>query len=290
VKPLGSKLTQVRWRCVACGGEDFTSDDAGLACKACGSTLPVRDGRVIVDEPPSEVAQDRLDRIKHGLKGFRRLYALLTYLISPLYFDGTRRRFIADRVLGRKGVFLHLGSGNTDLAPEVINIDAVPYDNADMVCDIGRLPLATGSVDGVLTISVLEHLPDPEQVLGEIQRVLRPGGWVYTDVPFVVGFHASPDDFKRWTYEGIKLLHDGFEIERIVINGGPTSALLWIFQEWVSILLSFGSRRLHTLIYLAVMCLTFPVKFLDIFLKHSPLARNISSCFILVGRKPTEDQ
>ena len=78
------------------------------------------------------------------------------------------------------------------------------------------------------------------------------------------------------------------EIESVTINGGPTSALLWIFQEWLAVLLSFGSRRLHTLVYLVAMVLTFPLKFLDLFLKPIPLARNVASCFILVGRKPTE--
>jgi len=234
--------------------------------------------------------QHFLSRIVYALMRSEIMWVknFLIYLISPLYFGSTRRRFIAERIRGREGAFLNLGSGNTVLAPEVVNVDAAPYDGVDVVCDIRRLPFEDDSVDGVLTISVLEHLPYPEQVLSEIRRVLRPGGWIYSDVPFVVGFHASPADFTRWTYEGVKVLHEGFEIEQIVINGGPTSALLWIFQEWVAVLLSFGSRRLHTLIYLAVMCLTFPVKFLDVLLRHSPLARNISSCFILMGRKPQE--
>jgi len=167
----------------------------------------------------------------------------------------------------------------------VINVDATPYDAVDLVCDAAELPLDDASVDVVLNVSVLEHVPDPARILAEIRRVLRPGGRVYTDVPFVVGYHASPGDFTRWTHEGVLRLHAGFEPELLVPNGGPTSALLWVFQEWLAVTLSFGSQRLHTAVYLVTMLLTFPLKFLDVALKHLPQARNVSSCFIYVGRK-----
>jgi len=240
----------------------------------------------VIDEPPSRPAEDPLDRVKYRFKRYRRLYAFLVWLISPLYFDSTRRRFLASDVAGREGTYLNLGSGNTDLLPEIVNVDVAAYEAVDIVCDIRRLPFPDGSVDGVLSISVLEHVPDPEAVLAEIHRVLRPGGFVYTDVPFVVGYHASPGDFRRWTHEGVALLHRGFETTRIVLNGGPTSALLWVFQEWLAVALSFGSRRLHTVIYVLAMLITFPIKFLDFFLNRNPLSRHVSSCFIYVGRKP----
>lgn len=42
--------------------------------------------------------------------------------------------------------------------------------------DGARLPLRDGAVSLVWCIHVLHHLPDPNKVLGEIRRVLRPGG------------------------------------------------------------------------------------------------------------------
>ena len=89
-------------------------------------------------------------------------------------------------------------------------------------------------------------------------------------------------------HEGVLWLHRRFETSRMVLNGGPTSALLWIFQEWLAIVFSFGSRRLHTLLYVAAMLLTFPFKFLDVLVKRQPLARHASSCFIYIGRKPLD--
>ncbi len=40
----------------------------------------------------------------------------------------------------------------------------------------GRLPYADASIDAVIAPQALEHTPDPAAVLGEIRRVLRPGG------------------------------------------------------------------------------------------------------------------
>lgn len=60
--------------------------------------------------------------------------------------------------------------------------------------DIRALPFADGSFDHVFLCFVLEHLQDPERALGELQRVLRPGG----TVTVIEGDHGStsfyPDD------------------------------------------------------------------------------------------------
>jgi len=47
-----------------------------------------------------------------------------------------------------------------------------------ILADIGELPFASGSIDAVISISVLEHLtgPDRLETMREIERVLRPGG------------------------------------------------------------------------------------------------------------------
>lgn len=42
--------------------------------------------------------------------------------------------------------------------------------------DVQRLPFAGASFDAVLASHVMEHLPQPEQALAEVARVLRPGG------------------------------------------------------------------------------------------------------------------
>ena len=243
----------------------------------------MRDGRPCFTDLGEREIGDGLARLKAALRRFPRCYALMVQLISPLYFDGSRKRFVESE---RQGVCLNLGSGNLRVHTSVPNFDMASYPNVDVICDVTDLPLEDDSVDAVVASFVLEHLPEPRRAVREMHRVLRPGGRIFSEVPFVVGYHAAPGDFRRWTHEGVLRLHREFEPEAILPRGGPTSALLWILQEWVAMLFCFGSWRLHRLIYLAAMLVTFPIKYLDVLLQHLPQARNINACFAFVGRKP----
>lgn len=49
------------------------------------------------------------------------------------------------------------------------------------------LPFETASFDVVSMLAVLEHLSQPEAVVAEVWRVLRPGGWFVGTVPSILG-------------------------------------------------------------------------------------------------------
>ncbi len=46
-----------------------------------------------------------------------------------------------------------------------------------------QLPYASGSFDGVYTINVLEHVPDPKALVAEVARILKPGGLFLSITP-----------------------------------------------------------------------------------------------------------
>ncbi len=48
--------------------------------------------------------------------------------------------------------------------------------------DAFRLPFADGTFDVVLSTGLLEHFEDPAPIVGEMARVLKPGGCFYSDV------------------------------------------------------------------------------------------------------------
>ncbi len=54
---------------------------------------------------------------------------------------------------------------------------------ADLQADLTALPLATASVNLVLSSHVLEHIPDDAAAIAELARVLRPGGTAIVLVP-----------------------------------------------------------------------------------------------------------
>ncbi len=93
-----------------------------------------------------------------------------------------------------------------------------------------RLPIATASIDTVLLLDVLEHLPRPADCLAEIYRVLKPGGRLVLQVPFLYPPHDEPYDFRRWTVHGLRQLakEQGFGVVDETLNGrsAETAALL----------------------------------------------------------------
>ncbi|MDY0816634.1 class I SAM-dependent methyltransferase [Kitasatospora purpeofusca] len=70
------------------------------------------------------------------------------------------------------------------------------------VCgDATRLPFASGSVDAVVMVWLLHLLPDPDAVLAEALRVLRPGGRLVTTVDKEAAYFTEDGDLARATAE-----------------------------------------------------------------------------------------
>lgn len=85
--------------------------------------------------------------------------------------------------------------------------------------DATHLPAADGSVDLVTALDVLEHLEDDTAAVGEIRRVLRPGGHLVVTVPVDPHLWSAHDEavghVRRYTRRGLLglLTGAGFEIE-----------------------------------------------------------------------------
>ncbi len=93
-----------------------------------------------------------------------------------------------------------------DLSPDVVDVargakDASNRTNVRFeVGDVYDLAFADDSFDVVYAHQVLQHLSDPVGALGEMRRVLRPGGLVAVRESDYGGFTWAPDDprLDRW--------------------------------------------------------------------------------------------
>lgn len=91
-----------------------------------------------------------------------------------------------ERLLPRiSGAKLDLGCGPTKVSPEHVGVDMLDVPGVDLVGDVFDVlsMIADGVVEEVHTSHFLEHIPDFEPLLGEIARVLRPGGALTIVVP-----------------------------------------------------------------------------------------------------------
>jgi SAM-dependent methyltransferase len=92
-----------------------------------------------------------------------------------------------------------------------------PWQLPDVAGDGRQLPLIGETFDTVFLFEVLEHCPEPAQMLSEIYTVLKSGGVLLLTVPLTIPEHAQPHDYYRYTQFGLRYLLEqaGFSVEQI---------------------------------------------------------------------------
>lgn len=108
---------------------------------------------------------------------------------------------------------------------------------ADIIAPIDALPVADGSFEAALATQVLEHVARPGAALGELHRVLAPGGRLWLTTPFLWELHEEPNDFFRYTGHGMTVLLEdaGFTDVSTQPFGGWYSATGQLLRNYGSI-------------------------------------------------------
>lgn len=148
--------------------------------------------------------------------------------------------FYADEVqrLPQGGRVLDLGGVRKSSMPGRFDIDHFPLDavclnilasaNPHVIAGGDALPFGPATFDAVICSEVLEHTRDPQAVLAEAWRVMKPKARLLIAVPFLYQIHASPHDFGRYTdfYWRGALESQGFVVERLEKQGLYWSVML----------------------------------------------------------------
>ena len=181
-----------------------------------------------------------------------------------------------DFPLGRWNLYIG-GAGR--VVAGYVNIDLVAMPGVDVAADAEQLPFASDIFQRVECDAVLEHVRHPERVIEEIRRVAAPGGYIHLVTPFCHPFHAYPEDFRRFTIDGLKELAGPMEVVAEGWRTGPTATLLVTAIEYVKLLLPF--RVWRAVAHVACGWVVFPLRYLDLLLFRAPAAGRIGNhCYL----------
>lgn len=230
-------MNQERWfftslRCPDCGSALTRIDADAVSCSACARRFPVVDGRPSLKPSPAQttalvvaVGQDDQEWPEWSPPPY-------AFYLGPVP-ERTNQMHIG--ILARRGPrqldVLDWGCGPAayrqiveSLGHRYVGID-LEGEGADVLADAHSLPLASSSMDHVITNAVLEHVANPFLAVREIARVLRPGGVFSGSVAFLEPshgrshFHVAPDGLLHvlrsagfrvdgiWPQEGWSVFH-----------------------------------------------------------------------------------
>jgi len=115
---------------------------------------------------------------------------------------------------------------------ELVTVDYNKNKNPDLIISFDqRFPLEDNSFDNIFLFNAIYIAKNQENILKEVNRVLRPGGKFFFNSPFIFNEAREPNDFRRLTSQGIELLlkQSGFNDFKIIPYGErfTVAAFLW---------------------------------------------------------------
>lgn len=275
----------------------LTADGDGYGCTGaeCGRQFPILGGQpILVDFDQSILAEEEV-RARAAGSAIRRgkpsgaKSAILHVMLPPnrVAARNAERLIELSKAMAERPRLLIVGGGSegegtealySDPSLQLIAFDIYGSELTQFVADAHQTPLADATVDAVWIQAVLEHVLDPWRVAAEIHRVLKPGGLVYAETPFMQQVHEGPYDFTRFTESGHRWLFRQFEEVDSGVVLGPASQLLWSIDHAVR-----GTFRSVRAGVVAKMLL-FWLRFLDRLIPRD-YASDAASAVYFLGRK-----
>jgi len=149
---------------------------------------------------------------------------------------------------------LDIGCGIRDIVfDNLVTQDIYPTPTATIVTQSSenRLPFRDDSFDLVILDSILEHVPWPLDFLKEAGRVLKQGGEIIGDVPFLQPLHLAPYHYFNFTPHGLKEVVEraGLKLEYVGAQAHqrPEFSLEWFLRRTFDTIPSNEADRLRAM-------------------------------------------
>ena len=145
-----------------------------------------------------------------------------------------------------KGILLDFGCGSKPYrslfsVEQYVGLDfenpGHPHINEqiDVFYDGKTIPFSNEHFDSIFSSEVLEHVFNPDEILKELNRVLKKEGTILLTCPFAICEHEVPNDFARYSSYGLKALFEknGFEV---IGQEKTANSVETVFQLWITYL------------------------------------------------------
>lgn len=181
---------------------------------------------------------------------------------------------IGDRFLEKytpyyKGVLVDLGCGESPYknfflkyADSYIGVDwggTIHQTKPDVISNLNEnIALKNESVDTLVSISVMEHLSEPQRFLNECHRILKKDGTFILQVPWQWWIHEAPHDYFRYTPYGLKHLFEKAGFTDVKVEPQSGFFTMWILKfNYFTTRLIVGPRIARLLIRIFLLPLWF---------------------------------
>ncbi|PWB53646.1 MAG: hypothetical protein C3F06_05895 [Candidatus Methanoperedenaceae archaeon] len=132
-----------------------------------------------------------------SLNGYRQYIFYISNLDIYRFIEYSNTLRILDNIKSRKKI-LDLGTGysiSPQLYSKYSNVKALDINkkaciwqkkngNESLIADLCNMPIISNSIDVIIAISSIEHVPDDRKVYSEINRILKKGGVLIISVPY----------------------------------------------------------------------------------------------------------
>ena len=141
---------------------------------------------------------------------------------------------LLQKIKATSGRVLNLSAGGSaEKLANVVEVEFALFRHTDIIADAHTLPFMDECFAGIVSMNAFEHYHNPERVVAELMRVLKPGGWLVVQTAFLQPEHEYPWHFYNTTSEGMKRWFSAFNLDelRVSDNFNPLYALSWLASE-----------------------------------------------------------
>jgi SAM-dependent methyltransferase len=140
-----------------------------------------------------------------------------------------------------KGILVDLGCGEApykefflQYADKYIGVDwtnTLHNSKADIVSNLNeKIELPDQYADTIISLSVMEHLCEPQIFLNESYRILKDGGMIVLSVPWMWWIHEAPYDYFRYTPYGLKYMFEKAGFKDIHVQPVSGFFTMWFLK------------------------------------------------------------